>query len=94
MWRDVYRVFFNIKTEEWLHVFRKTVYCTFLLYLLGTITNCLELFRICLEEYCRSDWGVSICKSDILLYFYYSTVYFSIVLLYCYATCHKNFLRD
>jgi len=25
---------------------------------------------------------------------YYSTVYFSIVLFYCYATWHKNFLLD
>jgi len=30
---------------------------------------------------------------NLLVYFYYS-VYFSIVLLYCYATWHKNFLRD
>lgn len=31
----------------------------FLLCLLGSSTV-VELFRICLEEYCRSDWGVSI----------------------------------
>jgi len=31
---------------------------------------------------------------NLLLYLYYSTVYFSIVLFYCYATWHKYFLRD
>jgi len=48
-------------------------------------------------------WAMLIvCREEAILYLlfyfvfylYYSTVYFSIVLFYCYATWHNNFLRD
>jgi len=69
-----------------LHTFVQSCFCIYE-YLLGTITNCLELFRICLEEYLQEwmgskhsivlvTYGIKeILNFDSLLVMYSSTVF-------------------